>query len=44
MVRDLAAHILGGMEVMNFEPSEPVRLVVHTGPIGLAGILLQEDP
>ena len=29
---------------MNFEPNQPARLVVHTGPIGLAGILLQEDP
>ena len=43
-MRDLAAYILGGMEVMNFEPNQPARLVVHTGPIGLAGILLQEDP
>ena len=30
--------------MLNYEPGWPTRLKTHTGPLGLAAVLLQEDP
>ena len=40
LVRKLATDILEGMMIMNFHPDAPAKLVIHTGPVGLAGVLL----
>ena len=43
-VKDLCRRIQSGIPHLNFDPDAPLRLEVHTGPAGLAGVLLQKDP
>ena len=32
------------MPLLNFEAASPVRVQIKTGPAGLAGVLIQQDP
>ena len=44
VLREVVGRITRGVPYINFDPDEPSQLVVHTGPMGLAGVLRQRDP
>ena len=43
-VRGLCQRILSGIPTLNFNPAAPLCVEVHTGPAGMACVLLQKDP
>lgn len=44
LAKSIASQLLESQPMLNYDPAETTRLVVHTGKVGMAGVLLQRDP